>query len=220
MNRRRLCHWPKLLPCLLLCATIARADLFVLKGSDYFQTDAGTMFSGVPFMGVPLGTPGLGNTDTIVQRLADADFPSVGTSATVRIQLTALQLESVVPTDFGLGTDFYFITLQTARAGGGQISPGTMTINLNSPNDGTPANPEGTFDSSLDVFFDVRKGSLNGPIALSTDLVLVNSGTSWDADPSPGDLIVPGAVGDQNANLHTGKSSNQMDFFVPRHIGK
>ena len=42
-----------------------------------------------------------------------------------------------------------------------------MTINFTSVDDHLPNTPEGTFSSFFDVFFDVRKGALNGPIALS-----------------------------------------------------
>jgi hypothetical protein len=223
MNRHRFCHWIELLPCLLLCASIARAavraDPVVLAGTDYFQTTAGTTFGGVPFMGVPLGSfnfppvVSTGNTDTIIQRTSDVSLPSIGSSGVTPLVIRALQLESAVPADFGLGADFYFITLQSARPGGGTASTGSMTITLGSMDDHLPGTPEGSFSSSLDVFFDVRKGSLSGAIAMSSDLVLTNSGALWDADPTPADFIVSGAVGDQDANLHTNKNPTQMDFF-------
>jgi hypothetical protein len=88
-----------------------------------------------------------------------------------------------------------------------------MTITLTSADDGTAANPEGTFTSSIDVFFDIRKSSLAGPIVFSTDLVLSNSSTAWDATNPPGAIIVSGPVGTFAADLHTGKASNQTDFF-------
>jgi hypothetical protein len=92
-----------------------------------------------------------------------------------------------------------------------------MTINLTGGDDHTPAVPEGTFTSTLDVFYDLRFGSATGAIVQISDLVLTNSGTSWDANPSPSDILVPGLVGDVTANLHTNKIQNvdinQMDFF-------
>jgi hypothetical protein len=189
----------------------------VVLGSDYLTTiAAGTTFPGLGnLMGVPLG--GLaGNADTIVQREADAVFPSgpVSTAPAIAIALAALQLETVAPVNFaGNGLDNYFVTLQSARAGGGTASMGSMTITLTSADDGTAANPEGTFTSSIDVFFDIRKSSLSGPIVFSTDLVLSNSTTAWDATNPPGAIIVAGPVGTFAADLHTGKASNQMDFF-------
>jgi hypothetical protein len=164
----------------------ARADV-VLPGYDLFTTSAGTSFQGVPFQGVPLGTfnfggtvgvQNTGTTDTIIQRLDSVSSPS----GTTRLLMNALQLESSVPTNLGLGVGFYFITLQSARPTGGPASTGSMTINF-APN---------TFSSSLDVFFDVRFGSLNGPIAQSSDLVLTSSGTPWQHPPT-GTLLIAGA---------------------------
>jgi hypothetical protein len=185
----------------------------VLAGSDYFTTQPGTTFSGVPFNGVPVGP---GSTDTIVQRQQQVDLGTGGPiSGTTTLLMTQLELESAVPTNFGLGVGFYFITLQSAR--GGPASIGTMTINLTGGDDHLPTGPEGTFSSALDVFFDIRFGAANGPIAQSADLVLTSSGTQWDANPTPLDLLVLGLVGNVNANFHTNKIQNvdinDMDFF-------
>lgn len=186
------------------------AIMNVLAGSDFLTTAPGTTFNGVPFQGVPIGP---GSTDTIVERLQNVNVSS-GTGTTP-IQLIALQLMSSAPANFGLGVGTYFITLQSTR--NGPSSTGTMTINFNGTDDNLPNTPEGTFSSFFDVFFDVRFGSLTGPIAMSTSLVLSNSGASWDANPSANDVIVAGPRGDVAANLHTGKINNvdihDMDFF-------
>jgi hypothetical protein len=92
----------------------SRAELTVYPGYDTFKTvPAGTIFQGVNYMGVPLGTfnfgTGLvatGETDTIVHRLDTATGPPGG-SVTIPIQLVALQLESVI----SVGGHFQFITL-------------------------------------------------------------------------------------------------------------
>ena len=189
----------------------AFATIFeVLAGSDYLVTQHGTEFNGVPFMGVGFGP---GGSDTIVRRLQNVNVSSgVGTTP---LLLAGLELESSVPSNFGLGVGTYFITLQSAR--GGTASTGSMTINQTSADDNTPASPEGTFSSFFDVFFDLRFGSINGPIALSSDLMLSNSGAQWDANPSPADILVTGPRGDVLANDHTGKIRNvdiyDMDFF-------
>jgi len=185
----------------------------VLGGSDYFTTQAGTVFNGVPFNGVPVGP---GGSDTIVERTSDVVLGTGGPSAgTTPLLMTQLELVSAVPTNFGAGVGFYYITLQSTH--GGPFSTGTMTINLTAGDDHTSAVPEGTFSSSLDVFFDIRFGAANGPIVSSTDLVLTNSGANWDANPAPTDFLVPGLVGDVTANLHTNKIQNvdinNMDFF-------
>lgn len=207
----------------LLCLATSKpgsaAVFSVLAGSDYFTTQAGTSFMGVPFDGVPIGP---GGADTIVQRQAPVALGTgSGGVGTTPLLMTQLELVSAVPANFGLGVGFYYITLQSARTAGeggpGPNTTGSMTITLTAGDDHTSAVPEGTFTSFFDVFFDVRFGTANGPIALSNDLTLTNSGASWDADPSASDFLVPGLVGDVNANLHTNKVQdtdfNQMDFF-------
>jgi hypothetical protein len=179
----------------------------VAQGWDLFQTDpAGTTFPGLGnLMGVPLGSfdfdntfgrgigvKPTGTTDTIISRL-DVVAPVshvAGASGTTRLLMNALQLETVVPVNFGgLGLDNYFVTLQSARPTGGPPSAGSMTITF----DGTGL--AGTFTSSIDVFFDILKGSINGPIVFSSDLVLSSSGTAWN------DLAPPGAEKIPNVNL-------------------
>jgi hypothetical protein len=88
-----------------------------------------------------------------------------------------------------------------------------MTITLGRAGDGTAALPDGTFSDFFDVFFDIRKSSLAGPIVFSSDLVYTNVAASWDATNPPGAFIFTGLVGNQNADLHTNKISTQMDFF-------
>lgn len=171
----------------------------VVGGSDFFQSLSTTSFAGVTFTGVPVG-PGL--TDTIVRRGSDALFGGPGTEI-VPIELVALSLVSNAPTDFGLGVDFYFITLQAAR--GGPASVGTMAMTLDGSLTG------GTFSSSIDVFFDVRKGGLAGAIAFSSDLVLSNSLATWSSLATG--LLVDGLHPDLNVNHHTNLIAGQLDFF-------
>jgi hypothetical protein len=211
---RRL-SWTLLLGLLLFAVsqTSSAAIFDVLKGSDFLTTQPGTTFGGVLFNGVPVGP---GSTDTIVQRLNDVNLGTGGPSlGTTPLLMTQLELMSAVPTNFGLGVGFYFITLQSTR--GGPATTGNMTINLTGSDDHLPTGPEGTFSSFFDVFFDIRFGAPNGPIAQSSDLMLTNSGALWDANPTPTDLIVPGLKGDVNANFHTNKIQNidinDMDFF-------
>jgi hypothetical protein len=193
---------------------VSAANFSVLAGSDYFATQPGTTFAGVAFNGVPTGP---GNTDTIIERTQTVQL-GTGAPATGTTPLLMTQLELVSATQFsfmGGPVGFYYVTLQSVH--GGPASTGTMTINLTSNDDHSPANPEGNFSSSIDVFFDVRLGSANGTIVNSSDLVLTSSLTNWDANPTPLDLLVPGLVGDVTANFHTNKIQNvdlnQMDFF-------
>jgi hypothetical protein len=191
-----------------------RADNSVLQGWDLFETLPGTVFNGVPFTGVPLGTfdftkgtfgdfgRGIGTkpvdgTDTIVKRLDIANAPS----EVIRAEMVALQLMSTVPANFGLGVGTYFITLQSER--GGPATVGNMTIDF-----GPEGIPHGTFDSFFDVFFDVRLGGLNGPIALSDHLLLTQSDAPWSHFPLLGELLIQGV----NDNLN---GQNNLNDFHP-----
>lgn len=174
---------------LLTWPGLVRASDTILPGYDLFRSVEGTQFGGVPFVGVPLGTfdfgsgpVGVGNADTIVHRLD----PATASAPDIPIELVALHLQSAVPFDFGLGPGTYFVTLQSER--GGQSSVGRMTIN----GLGAEGDPHGTFDSFFDVFFDLRLGSLTGPIALSGVARLTQTGGLWGHDPVPGEVLIPG----------------------------
>lgn len=192
---------------LVLCLSApARADT-VLAGWDLFQSTVGTEFMGIPFAGVPIGTsftfpptnpegnpivppnPNLGATDTIIERLSNVTA-APGGSGTTQLAMQDLQLMTTmaVPAGtFGAGTPggIYYLTLQSMRSaaegGPGPASTGSMTINFANPTPGPPPPAQpigGTFSSSLDVFFDLRLGSLTGPIEASENLVLTNGGTT------------------------------------------
>lgn len=187
----------------------SHADPLVLPGFDLFRTLPGTQVNlgpagNQPFRGVPLGTFDFGdgpqevfNTDTIVRRLASAT-PG---SPTIPIEMVALQLMSVNQFNLGGGNDFHFITLQSIR--GGPASTGTMTINF-----GPEGIPHGTFDSVLNVFFDIRVGSLDGPIVFSSTLVLTATGVPWSHFPPSDALLLRGV----NFLLN---GENQLNDFFP-----
>ena len=175
-------------------------------GYDLLETVAGTTFGGVAYQGVPLasfnfggtiGTQAVGTTDTIVHRLS----PTSG--APIATEMVALQLMTTAPVDFGLGMGFYFITLQSAR--GGPASVGQRTISFGPP--AAVGSPQGTFDSFFDVFFDLRLGSLDGPIAVSGDTMLSTHGVPWNQVPTPNELQIP----EVNALLNG--SDRNADFW-------
>src|ERR1035441_7732071 len=155
----------------LACTPLTQASLTVHSGWDLLQTYPDSSFAGSFWQGIPLGTfnfggaigvQGVGNTDTIIPRLADATAPS----QTIPVNMAALQLETLAPTSIGGGpVGNYFVTLQSVR--GGPLSSGNLTINF-----GPEGDPHGTWTSSLDVFFDLRFGALNGPIVMSGDDVI------------------------------------------------
>jgi hypothetical protein len=181
--------------------TTTRADLTVHSGWDLLWTQPGTQFLGDSYVGVPLGNYNFGGaiglqyvgyTDTIVHRLVNATVPGPvppSQSTTISIQMDALQLASAVPISFGggpLGT--YYITLQSAR--GGPASLGSMTISFDSQVGEPFTTPHGTFDSSWDIFFDVRYAALNGPIVYSADMALGSTGTEWVHYPPNSALLI------------------------------
>lgn len=99
------------------------ADITIPAGTDYLYTQPGT-YANIPGVGtVPLmGNPIYpGETDTIVQRLADADAT---TGAPISTMLTGLSLESAPPYPPG----FVTVTLDPALA-----STGTMSFAITTP---------------------------------------------------------------------------------------
>lgn len=167
-------------------------------GYDLFQTIPGTSFQGAPFEGVPVGTynfggaigvQNTGETDTIVQRLSNV----VPTSPTTPITMDLLQLASVTPISLGGGPlGFYYVDLQSMD-GTGPASTGSMTLSW-------ATNTSGTFTSSLDVFFDVHYGALNGPIVLASNAELTNGGAAWSDIAPPGSVLINGVDNMLNGN--------------------
>jgi len=200
----------------LASPSVSRAGFIVNPGYDLFQTGPGTSVGGVPFTGVPLGTFNfgggsvpVGTTDTIVHRLDAAVSPGgvPGVAPPIRLEMVALQLMSTIPTNFGLGVGFYFVTLQSAR--GGPASTGSMTITFG-PEPAGPPPPQplhGTFDSAINVAYDIRLGSLTGPIALSNVAALTSTGVPWSHFPPPLAVEIPGV------NTFLNQTNRLADFF-------
>jgi hypothetical protein len=144
---------------LLGLSPLAAADSTIQRGVDLFATrgDGKTFhdfaqnpipagffckgskpFTGrVALKGLPLttGTPGqLSDTDTVIERLDDADFDASGT-ATTRIQFRALSLVSIAPIKTGCGAFHVYVSLggnqrvttmkihRTQDAGGNFVAP-------------------------------------------------------------------------------------------------
>ena len=182
-----------------------KGDWIVAQGWDLFNTQPGTNFMGVGFEGVPLGTfdfgppigpQATGDTDTIVERLGDAIVGGPGQTDTIDIEIVALQLVSVAPVDFGAGLGFHYVTLQPATP-----STGTMDITFDDQ-------AGGTFSSDFEVFVDIRIGALNGPILLSTSLVMTSSGNTWERTSPPCSVEI------EDVNLHLkGDGTTDQDFW-------
>jgi hypothetical protein len=201
----------------------------VALGWDYLQTVPVTSFdftvlSGgavgvVNFMGNPVGP---GNTDTIIQRLADATInagsaPTGLTAAQIAllpnaipIQITELSLESTAPVDIAGSFFDVFVTLDPTNLANDK---GTMSIY------GSTAG--GTFDSQFDVFFEVQFENTSNPAAnlnIFDSAVLTPIGTATWAPTQPSSCI-PTTEGDPADILHhsvcsaTGPVPSQ-DFYL------
>ncbi|MBL8382506.1 MAG: PEP-CTERM sorting domain-containing protein [Burkholderiales bacterium] len=175
---------------LAVLAGTARADV-VLLGSDYFETVQPTFFAPLgganPLAGLPIGP---GSTDTIVQRRGDCmiGLGSIGSQCTIPIELVALSLVSTANPAILLRES---PTLQ---------SSGQMT--LTSDGSGTG----GTFDSFFDVFVELSLDGGNTFNLIGPPVHLQSSGTAWTTIPDL-ELLVPGTIGDQDANWHTDKQN-------------
>lgn len=231
-------------------ASVAHALPLVSAGYDLFQTQPGTSLDPAllepsfpnPFPlpiplplppilleGVPLGTfdfggtvgvQSVGNTDTIIQRLApDAEISGApGTAAAIDIEIVALQLKSVDPVDLssigGPPSSSIYITLQSRRQSGDAAvlpsliplappsdSTGEMTINFADDNGGT-------FDSFFDVFFDIRLDAVDGDILFSADKRFETVGVEWGRIPEPFSILIDGIN-----HFLAGSGDPSGDFF-------
>jgi hypothetical protein len=179
----------------------------VALGSDYLATQPGTFFDFTTLSGGAVGLvnfqglPFFDNTDTIVQRKADA---TIG-GAAIPIQIVKLSLESTAPVNIGGSFFDVFVTLDPAHLAD---DTGSMAIS------GTTAG--GTFTSSLNVFFDahfVQLGNPSNTMDFFAGILLGNPGGNWSPVPPPFAVLVPGPLGDQTANLHSGLPAGEVDFF-------
>lgn len=219
----------------------------IVQGSDYFISPAG--FSTFIFdtdklndqlgLGLPAGQqipielqgvpiPGLlGNTDTVVQRQANAIFDNNNdgivetTQVTIPIEMTQLSLGNTAPVDIN---GFQYNLLATLDPNTPTV--GEMTINHNTVDlgggqlgfDDTGA-VQGTFDSFLDVFYQVTFTPIgDGPDIdnFFDNLLLQQTDAGWSHTP-PADfaVLVPDPVNqDVDANFHLQPGPNLDDFFA------
>jgi hypothetical protein len=195
---------------LIAACAPARADV-ILAGSDYFETIPPTYFA--PLSGPPLNLPspdlvglpiGPGSTDTIVRRLGDCPIALglAGSQCTIPIEMVALSLQSVVA------------PMVVLRESPTQTSAGQMTITSDGSGTG------GTFTSFFDIFVELSIDGGNTFNLLGPPIHLESSDTPWTIQPHG--ILVPGLVGDPDANLHVNPSVCPnlyggmpcFDFFV------
>jgi hypothetical protein len=175
MNARKICLAAIFTGLFLIAAAPCAALGPVGPGFDLWQTMPGTavdltgmpgLMSNpiVPLTGVPL--PGLGNTDTIVERLAGGD-PTLG-PIMVPIELVALNLRSISPITVS-GSNYDLKVISGTMMGEPPNPLGTITIAHEFLNGGTwtstlpvnakltfteVGNPSNTFDAPAPVVFD------------------------------------------------------------------
>lgn len=190
------------------------------EGYDLFATLRETTFMDHRFKGVNLeehdftdgNTHHTGNADTIIHRCEDAEVPSCATPATadyIPIEIWALQLESIGLINVNnQGLDTYFIVLQDVHPpcvlpvpADGVLQPnlGRMQITFDDQS-------KGTFNSEIKVAFEVRKGSPDGPVALSGMKVLKSTGIEWDRTSD-------GALTHAGINHNLNGTDTKADFW-------
>jgi hypothetical protein len=176
----------------------AMADTVVL-GSDYFTSEAGTQITydgqTIDLTGNPIGP---GATDAIIQRTSNITIGSSGS-----LLMTALSLKST-----NLSIPIY-VTLDAAKT-----ADDTGTINIM----GSAAG--GTFSTTLDLYIDICTtagsggvGCIGSPLTAEF-LMLTSADASWVPTAPASAVIVSGPVGTQAADVHTGLTTGQVDFFV------
>jgi hypothetical protein len=177
-------------------------------GWDLFTTDpTSTMFQGINFGGVPvntynfggtIGSQNVGNADTIIQRTQNVTIPVSGTASTPLI-VDVLQLKSTTMVD----GQFEYLTLDPTDA-----STGTMTFN-----------PNGTFTSSLNLFLDLRLGSLTGAVQGGAMEITLTGTDAW-THTAPKDATLINGVNnmlngiDTSADFWPGISGPSIPFPV------
>lgn len=130
-------HWASVV-CVLIAGWCGGSTVMavpIMAGFDLWNTTPGTSVDLGPGIGVVslTGTdlPGLGNTDTIIERKAGASLPV----ESVPIELVALSLRSVAPIDVG-GMLFDVMVISGSLLGEPANPLGTMTIDHSLPNGG------------------------------------------------------------------------------------
>ena len=201
------------------CTKDDEVEEFVLgQGWDLLRTFSATMeadtngdgvddiveIKGVPFetydFGGTIGVKDVGNTDTIVRRVQDVRIDASGSgpiSATIPVQFEALQLVTKKRVNLGGGEDLYFFTLS-------QNGDNTGELRVESLDRET-----GTFEMEFTVTFDVRLGSLDGPIVDQRSLDFDQSGeVGWGRTPPEGAVQIEGV------NLFVDGSTSETDFWI------
>lgn len=189
------------------------ADFFG-PGSDPF--DGIIYFQGQPLQTIPAGT--LGSTDTIVERLTDAELPSCPSFDTVDIEIVALNLVSTEPitVTYGGMEDPDYWDVQMCLSSAVPQGTGIMTISQNCSAGGTftaelPLLPKFIFtkvgEPSTQWTIDYGSWGI-GPVYYAvTDGHWLYSDHGFHVITSPGGLLVDHDC-DGTSDVAVGSSSN------------
>ncbi len=179
----------------------------VAEGSDYLQTTKGTQVTitlttgpvTIPLTGKPI--PGKGNSDTIVRRKKQANFPTGGpvadVSVKIPIEIEALNMEGT------LGACTVSVTLAPTPA-----STGTMTLTVTGPTGGT-------FSSTLTVnYIAMFTPAATCPPQLTGKYTMSQQGGIWSTVPLSNEYLVVKPYPNVLANEHTGLPAGIVDFYI------
>jgi hypothetical protein len=190
-----------------LCGIASAQITGVAEGSDYLQTAPGTQVTitlttgpvTIPLTGKPI--PKEGNTDTIVRRKKQANFPTgaVGAAAsvTIPIQIEALNMQGT------LGACAVSITLAPSPA-----STGTMTLTVTSATGGT-------FNSTLTVnYIAMFTPAATCPPQVTGKYTMSQKGGIWTTIAGSTEYLVVKPYPNVVANKHTGLPQGIVDFYI------
>lgn len=172
--------------------------------ADFFEPGSDPFDGVIALQGEPL--PGLGDTDTIIERKGDGNVPNVGDSDVIDIEIVALSLRSVDPiqVDVASSPTFWDVFVDLSP---NAPSPGTINATKTHVDGGTYQSalqvvPRFTFTKVgdpgevrvLDFFFE----------GLATQQGTINL-VDWEFLPTHGQLVIPAVTG-PNFYPFTGKT--------------
>jgi len=176
---------------------------------DPQQMNSAFAMEGEPLLEWNFGpdTHDTGNASMILTREADLIGPPLaGEQGTVPIEMVALQLVSVDQAVLVDGSEqLLAVTLQSDRGRhptdppNGPSSVGDFTVRF-----GTRS-----FEVALEVFYDIRAGSVDGPILHSdSDTMQTTGPVPWSADAPAGVTLIPGV----NEGLYPAVGNSAFEF--------
>ncbi|HEX4966569.1 MAG TPA: hypothetical protein VF173_37515 [Thermoanaerobaculia bacterium] len=173
----------------------------------FFCSKSAAFTGKVVLQGRPLatGTPGeLGGADTIVQRLDDADFDGSGV-ATTRVQLRALQLESVAPFKTACGDFNVRVTLSGTQP--------TTKMKIVRETD-----VSGHFEAPIEVRFKIVFLPVHG--GASSKLQIVRNFSLAPAPNASWGAIIPNKVASRQPTVLVDTDGDMIpDTYLPRTSG-